>query len=293
MNLPHFLIAGAPKSGTTSLYRILSQHPQIFLPEVKELHYFDNEEYFSNGINWYASHFQNARHNQICGECTAAYLYYPGVPSRMKSALGDELRIIFILRNPVDRAYSEYLHNYRRGLIHEDTFEKAIESEFKNQSLPLFDRRHFSYISRGWYSRYLKNYFQVFSREQVLILLFEEDFLHNPEQTISKILSFIGADQKKLNMNIKANEAYYPVSRKLGSLTVKKNPLRTALRKVIPSYQSRMTIRNFIRKYNRIKGKQFPELSPYEKTEIFNKYFQEDVLQLESLLQKPVDSWKR
>jgi len=127
-SLPNFLCAGAAKCGTTSLHAILAEHPQIFLPQRKEIHFFENNGNYSKGLDWYSKYFKNANEKKVIGEITADYMFFDYVPERIIEALGKNIKIIFMLRNPVDRSYSEYLFNVRRGFF-KGTFEEAIQNE--------------------------------------------------------------------------------------------------------------------------------------------------------------------
>ena len=103
---PDFICVGAAKSGSTSLHEILAVHPDIWLPAAKELHFFDNPDHYARGMSWYREQFSAAPANAMVGEVTPAYLSYPEIPARMREHLGDALKLIFLFREPVSRAYS-------------------------------------------------------------------------------------------------------------------------------------------------------------------------------------------
>ena len=102
--LPDFLIIGAQKCGTSSMFAYLNQHPQMKLPDVKEIHFFDLN--YSNGLDWYTSHFPPASlsHRMVTGEASPYYLFHPHVPERVRLHCPD-VKLVVMLRNPVDRAY--------------------------------------------------------------------------------------------------------------------------------------------------------------------------------------------
>ena len=126
--LPDFLCVGAQKSGTSLLYRLLNQHPEIYLAKGKEIHFFNRDENYNKGIEWYSEHFAGSEDYKRVGEVTPDYNYVPTVPGRIYKTLGKDIKLIFMLRNPVDRAYSNYWMSFRRG--HERfSFEKAIIHE--------------------------------------------------------------------------------------------------------------------------------------------------------------------
>ncbi|MEA3469299.1 MAG: sulfotransferase, partial [Thermodesulfobacteriota bacterium] len=114
---PNFFLIGAARSGTTSLHKYLEAHPEIFMSEVKEINYFSNNRYWEKGINWYESHFKTAT-EKIRGEASTSYTNYPlikDVPKRLFHYLPDA-KFIYILRDPIDRFLSHYLHRIRRGV---------------------------------------------------------------------------------------------------------------------------------------------------------------------------------
>jgi hypothetical protein len=133
-NKPAFLIIGAQKAGTSSLFRYLSQHPDIRLPKRKELHFFDLQ--YSNGIDWYERLFPRKKiiKRQITGEASPFYLFHPLVPERVFNHYPN-IRLIVLLRNPVDRAYSHFHMERNRNAEPEDSFMRAVELEFDRIAL--------------------------------------------------------------------------------------------------------------------------------------------------------------
>jgi len=210
--LPDFLIVGAQKCGTTSLYKYLSAHPSIvpFVPvghARKEVRYFSN--YFACGLNWYKAHFPSLAYNKIIkgltqrdlitGESSPSYMFHPHAPGRIHELLPD-IRLIVLLRNPIDRAYSHYQHVVRLGR-EELEFERAIEIEsdrlagerdkmLTDERYVSFERGYHSYLTRGLYADQLEALFRLFPREQVLILN-SERFFANPGVEFRKVLNFL------------------------------------------------------------------------------------------------------
>ncbi len=209
-SLPDFIIIGAQKSGTTSLYNFLAQHPLVIPATTKEIHFFDNvNNNFARGRNWYRSHFpsslykiyKKATHKQgfITGEASPYYIFHPLVPRRI-SEMVPRVKLIVLLRNPLDRAYSHYQHNVRMGR-EPLSFEEAIDSEEErlegeiekmlvDQNYWSFNHQHFSYRSRGIYIDQLRAWQTYFTREQILVLG-SEDFYSNLSATYNKALTFL------------------------------------------------------------------------------------------------------
>ena len=187
--LPDFLIIGAQKAGTTSLYHYLDKHPQIRTALAKEVHFFDYN--YGLGENWYRAHFptylEKWRGAFKTGEASPYYLFYPHAPLRVKQIL-PHVQLIVLLRNPIERAYSHYQHQVRLGL-EELPFEEALEQEptrllgeFENIILDdeyySFNYQNYSYLARGMYADQLERWFRLFPREQFLILPSDEFYAY-------------------------------------------------------------------------------------------------------------------
>lgn len=168
--LPNFLIVGAAKSGTTSLAHYLRPHPQVFMAAAKELHFFD--EHYAKGLDWYREHFAGAQDATAVGEATPVYMYDAAAVARMAAALPDA-RLIAVLRDPVDRAYSHYWMNRRQGR-EPLTFADAIAAEPERLAAGPEPRSHFAYVDRSRYLGQLRRLAEHFSREQVHVVLFDD-----------------------------------------------------------------------------------------------------------------------
>lgn len=208
-----FIICGSQKSGTTALYYYLKQHPQICVPEQKELHYFDNENNFSNAFknNYeeYHSKFVASEQSIIFGEATPIYMYWYDSPRRIWEYNSD-IKLIVSLRDPIKRAYSHWNMEYKRGKEFL-SFSEAIklERERCRAALPL-QHRVFSYVDRGLYSHQLQRLLHFFPREQILFIKYE-DFLINQTKTLYEIIDFLGIDKFDVVQELKANVSEYDV----------------------------------------------------------------------------------
>lgn len=196
---PSFLIVGAQKAGTTSLYNYLSQHPQI-LPNKswKEIHYFDDPEHYQRGMGWYLSFFPNKLKaaNCLTFEATPEYLYLPHVPKLIKQDLGD-VKIIILLREPVSRAYSAWrmyksFANFSnpdfKSMSDQRSFTDAILQEMQGEVVA--GGYPHSYIDRGKYVYQINNYLNYFDRGHVLVLNFD-DLQHDLDGVLSKVCDFL------------------------------------------------------------------------------------------------------
>lgn len=287
-NLPDFLGVGAPKCGTTSLHDILSEHPDIFLPPDKELHFFDNPEAYIKGPQWYADQFVG--NAMIKGEFTPAYMSYEATPERIFKTMGNKVKLIFMFREPVERAFSEYQHNYRRGLLNRSSFEEAIAKEMSWSGNEPYERRHFSFIHRGHYSDHVQQFLKYFSKDQMLFIRFKEDFIDNKSQCISEVLEFLGAGEHQLDINRKSNASFVPKSRLIAKALQKDHPMRKIARSLIGNRTIRKNVRAFVNRTNSSTEKA-DKLTISERRVFQERYYPNEQEKLEALIGKPLPSW--
>ncbi len=203
---PDFIIIGAQKSGTTSLYSYLKQHPDCIPSYKKETHYFDT--YYTRGFLWYRSHFpyiKQLKDRRITGEASPSYLCHPRTPERINKKLPC-IKLIVLLRNPTNRALSSYMHQRRAGrekLLPMKAFKKeesrigSAVKKIKNRKwgVKKYSKkfRRYSYLRRGVYIKQLKRYFRYFSSKQMLIKC-SEHFFADPRKTLREIFKFLNID---------------------------------------------------------------------------------------------------
>ena len=219
--VPDFIIIGAQKCGTTTLYTNLVKHPWIKPALEKEVHFFDAA--YSKGLNWYRAHFPSTFYKQyvwqvyrrtlVTGEASPYYIFYPHAPRRIFETL-PQVKLIVLLRNPVDRAYSHYQHQIQRGR-ETLSFEAALEAEperlageaakiLADGGYTSFNHVHFSYLARGIYADQLAAWREYFSPERMLILNSERFFADSPA-VLNQVTGFLGlpawqaAELKKRN----------------------------------------------------------------------------------------------
>ena len=223
--LPDFIIIGAQRSGTTSLFKYLAAHPAIYPATFKEVHFFDR--FFNRGVGWYRSFFpialqrwyvtQVQRRAFVSGEATPYYLFHPRASERV-AALLPHVKLIAILRNPIDRAYSQYYHEVQRGL-ESASFEAALQRErelLDNEQAALqADPAYYSalhqnhaYLARGRYVEQLRVWRQHFPREQLLVLQ-SEAFYADPADSVAQVVDFLGLPSFHLREFKKYNEMQY------------------------------------------------------------------------------------
>jgi hypothetical protein len=194
-----FLIAGTQKGGTSALASYLSEHPVIGMSKTKEVHFFDNDEYFAGGeVDYvrYHANFVATDRKRLHGEATPSYMYWEPAPLRVQN-YNPAMKWIMLLRNPVTRAYSHWNWNrvHRRGRLDPLPFEQAIEAEAKrrDKALPSQDRR-FSYVDRGFYSQQIRRIWRHFPVEQTLILRSDE-LQNSPQAALAQVTDFLGVER--------------------------------------------------------------------------------------------------
>lgn len=185
--LPSFFIVGAMRSGTTSLARYLGAHPEVYMAPAKEVHYFDR--HYERGADWYREQFPGVDGHVQVGEATQTYLYDEQVPARMAHLVPDA-KLIAILRDPVERAYSHYWHERSRGR-EPLGFPAALAAEPERIAAGGQERFHYSYVDRGRYLPQLQRLCEHYSRESLLVLLFEH-LRDRPTEAFADVCRFLG-----------------------------------------------------------------------------------------------------
>jgi hypothetical protein len=191
--MPDFMIIGAMKSGTTNLFSFLGKHPAIFVPRWKEPQYFSRDHKFNLGEKFYCDHFVDARKDQIIGEgstCYSRWPQYPNTAERIAKRLPN-IRLIYLMRHPVERAYSHYGHIMQKRIIKKDgpivSFETALSEEKE-------------IIDASLYKMQIERYLSFFPKDQMLFLTFDE-FKSSPETLLYRTQKFLGVDPINLSAN--------------------------------------------------------------------------------------------
>ena len=225
--LPDFLIIGAQKGGTTSLYNYLQAQSCIASAERKEVHFFDRRSNLNKGLAWYQGHFPTwvekyytyhfHRQAFLTGEATPEYLFLPHIPQQVARVL-PQAKLIVLLRNPVDRAYSQYQHAVVQG--HETrSFEEAINAQeaslVEDQAKILHDEEfepytymQHCYLMRSIYIDQLQRWMHLFPREQFLLLK-SEDFYADPAVTLKQVLDFLNVPTSEIQLRKNNYKPYY------------------------------------------------------------------------------------
>ena len=291
MKLPTFLIVGVQKAGTTSIYNYLQEHPQVFMSRIKETNFLEQdwlslppEKQNKNGIitiEDYAALFADVRDEIAIGEASPNYLFhYETSAARIQKYVPDA-RLIMVLRNPVERAYSDYLMHIRDAISTKVTsFSQQIE------------RAHKSYIIRkGFYATPVKYYLDRFDRGQIKVYLYD-DLVRNPQQFMQNFYSYIGVEPFQPDVSKKVQQAKIPKNQAINNLLQSKNPIRAfaanTLKTVMP-LETRQKIRDRLINFNSQSKKAMP-LTDADRQKLIDLY-REDILQLQELIDRDLSSW--
>jgi len=281
--LPNFLIIGTVKSATTWLVKCLNSHPQIYIPP-KEIHYFSR--FFSKKLTWYYRHFTRVKHNQIIGENSNTYLASKEVPLRIKKLI-PQVKLIVSLRNPVERAYSDYCMNFEKGWVSAD-IGAYMDPHIHNLKMDI------PFLYRGLYAKHLNRYFRYFEKSQIKILLYD-DLVRNKQKFIKNVYEFLGVNIQKLPVNINT-----PVNiRRLRTYPKWFKSFLSVIETIsvkIPYtyfFLRGLSSRSLIRKIKEamvFRSMEYPPLSDELKRKLID-FFKPDIRELESLIDRDLSNW--
>jgi hypothetical protein len=296
MTMPNFLIIGAMKAGTTALYTYLEQHPQVYMSPVKEPNFFAFEGERMNflapqdqeGINRtsvtdieaYRALFTGVTNEKAIGEASHWYLYSPKAPERIQHYIPGG-KFIVVLRDPVERAYSQFLHFVRDGQEPLTDFAQALQEE----ETRIYNNWAFGrYASRGFYHVQLKRYFDAFDRSQIKVYLYE-DLSVDPVGVLRDIFRFLEIDEAFLpEMSIRPNVSGVPKSRTLHALLTRPQRIKAALQPHLPARVLRFA--SDLRDRNLAK----PQFAPVLRRQMVEMY-REDILKLQDLIDRDLSKW--
>jgi hypothetical protein len=281
-----FIGIGTSKAGTTWVSEMLDAHPGICVSEPKEVNYFNEQDNYylienlnyNKGLNWYKNHFLHWKTGQIIGEFTPKYLSDPKAPLRIKMSFPD-VKLIVCLRNPVDRAFSQYIFIRYFKKKEGRSFEEVVRKEPQ-------------YIEKGLYFKHLNRYFQYFDKTRIHIIWFD-DIKSHPTRVLKDLFVFLGVNEtfNPLNTGKKINAARQSRFHQLPELTdiVTRALARYKLSFIIKAIK-KTGIHTIIKKANIQKLEYTPM---QEQTRIYLKQkFADDIAGLEKLLNKDLSHWK-
>ena len=297
MTLPNFLIVGAAKAGTTSIHAYLQQHPQVFMCPVKETNFFAFEGEalnflggiskgylvnFATNISDYRAQFQGVNNEIAIGEACPSYLYIPKAVERIKCYIPD-VKIIVILRDPIERAYSHFLHHLRDRLVPYTDFDQALKLESQRIADNWWWDYHYTQV--GLYYQQLTRYFDNFGRQQIKVTLYD-DLQADSLAFIQDIWQFIGVEKNFFpDMSAKHNATGIPRYRALDALIKESNLIKTIYQLLPAKFRQPITAK--ITKSNALWK---PPLTPEIRQNLLDLY-REDIVKLQDLIQQDLSHW--
>jgi hypothetical protein len=272
--LPNFLVIGAMKGGTSSLYRYLREHPQVFMPSVKEPLFFSRN--WNRGIEWYERLFDGAGQVVAIGEASTEYTTYPHtprVPMRIAKLL-PEVRLVYLVRHPIERMMSEYHYNLVRGVERDPSADRALLGDS-------------TYCNVSRYAMQIEQYLEYFSRDQLLILK-SEDLKSERTQTLRRVYEFLEVDSSCHPASL--SEEFQTSSKKRS-----RRPVDHALRR-IPGYSSvaslaPMSLKRAKYRVTTRKAPPRPRLSDGARRELEDR-LRDDVRGLRRYMGDDFDAWE-
>ena len=296
---PEFLIIGAGKSGTTSVDNYLKQHPNIFISPIKEPNFFayeltniaslgrfpDEVKHYQDSVTTlddYKKLFEGAKEGQVKGETSNTYMYGKDAPYRIKHHIPN-VKLIAILRQPAERLYSRYLHLYRDNQLPTPHF-----SDCKDRSTIWWQRNDL--INEGFYFKHLSRYFELFPKENIKVFLYE-DIKTDLQGMLKEIFTFINVDDTfECDLSVRYNESGIIKNKILNRLIGGNGHFPTLVKSIVPGIKDNLTAQKFLNKL-RSKNMDKPKIDPEIKHFLTHEVYKEDILQLQSLIDKDLSSW--
>ena len=306
--MPDFLLIGAAKAGTTSLFDYVCQHPKVYAPSLKEPNFFalpdrqdepglrlpgtgPGDQYVGDvvcKVERYRALFQGAKHDQLTSEASVSTLFAPGAAERI-SAFAPRARLVVLLRDPVERAWSQYLHHVRDSREPLD-FASAIRAEETRMAAGW--EYSWAYVAGGRYAEQLARFFAVFPSEQIGVWLFE-DLRQDPARITLEVLAFVGIADKDLagwrpDISHSHNRSGLPRGGWLGRAVLRPSPLRTWIRNHVPrawGHAAMERLRSLVVKRDK------PAV-PADVAESLRAEYADDIVRLEGMIGRNLSAWK-
>lgn len=284
---PNFFIVGGTKCGTTNISYYLDEHPQVFISELNEPYYFckyDIPKDFRRSSmikdeEKYLELFKKAKNHKAIGEASSVYLHCPHAASEIKKTFPDS-KIIISLRNPIERAHSNYF-SYRFMNFDKHSFTEIIdehEKQIKNEEFFIYN-----ILEPGFFSKHIQIYQKYFSKDKIKIVIFEE-YIKNTIPTIESILSFLGIDEKII-FHEQPKGAYRIPKNIISKGIIENSIIRNISTRMIPTVTRQKIGDKFL-----LKQTSKPSMLPEENKRL-KKIYESEVLELEKLLNRKLP-WK-
>lgn len=289
MILPNTILLGAQKAGTTSLFNWIGQHPDVFAPPgMKDYEFFSRDDVFSQNLFSFSKAFSRHSNEKIILHGCTNYIYFSKKSSERISQTIPDARMLLVLRNPIDRAYSAYWDARKVAVETCLSFEDAIDLEQKRIEHGNFKEiSSLTYISHGFYARQIEWYYKVFSKDKIKIILFD-DIKNSPLDTIREIFYFLEIEENfQPNFQIK-NEAGLPKSVALQKL-LQKVKMPKIIRPLIPIEKVSDIKTKIIRNLN-VKRTGYPQMNNDTYSKLYEVY-KKEIEALEVIIKKDLSGW--
>jgi hypothetical protein len=300
MSLLNFSIIGAAKAGTTAIAKALEQHPEVYMAPNKETNFFSlkdrqldffegsvSKEYLANScldIESYRGQFIDVSTEKAVGEASPSYLYFPNAASHIRD-YNPKIKLIAILRNPVERAYSNFLHHLRDDLETTNDFAEALS--FEDERIEANWWWGFHYAKAGLYYNQVKAYLNIFPAGQIKIYLYEE-LLNSPDFLFQDIFRFLDIDDNFTpDLSIRENKTGVPKNKFLNRFLRDGNLLKASLKPLLP-FKLRKQLIAKINSHNLER----PSLDSEFNTQL-SIFFRDDILKLQDLIGRDLSKWLR
>lgn len=303
MKQPNFLIIGAGKSGTTALYSYLSQHPEIFMSPVKETNFFALEgedvshdpddhlqmkHYPWSVTNWnqYLDLFVQAGNAKAIGEASPMYLYSKKAADAIKNRLPD-VKLIVILRQPVDRLYSRYLHLARENRLPSSEFSDALD-----QSTIWWQRNDL--VNEGRYASNLKYYLEVFGKDQIKVI-FYEDFKKYTGEVLKDLFLYLNVNPDvKIDLDFETNVSGFVKNKSWDRIIGQQSSAKELLKQLAPGVLNLLRDNHYAQKWlNKLRAKNLdrPKLDRNLRSLMTERIYKSEIIELQQLLHKDLSHW--
>lgn len=285
---PNTFIVGAPRCGTSAMFTNLVEHKDVCGCKIKEPYFFNRKDQRINNISLdsYTNLFNHYNGEKICIEASPCYLYYKNTPNFIKETLGDRLKFIMILRDPAERAFSHYLLNKSLFKNLEDTdFNESLRIE--NQRIKKNDIYLFHYKAVGMYYKQVKRYFDIFGKENCLVILFQ-NFQNDKVKTYQNIFSFLNIEEDFIPSHINSSiniSSSRSIDNIYSKLIYSNFDLKNKLKSILPNL-----IKNKLKKFL-IKKSTSIETIHHEFNQGLKDFFKDDIDKLSSLIDKDLTVW--
>jgi hypothetical protein len=295
--LPNCFLIGAAKSGTTTLTDLMSQHPEIYIPYAKEPRFFSNDEFFQRGVDWFQeTYYSKAGDAPVRLDASTTYLYWSSkvAPRLLDYDKDQNIKIMAIFRNPVQRAYSMYWQ-MRRDVTVKLSFQEALATEEESfrqnfEAFSYYGKIRYGIFRGGCYASLIKPYLNLFPPERILLLL-QDDLLADPDTTLAGVYSFLNVEPIAQKL-VASNPAVTARNRKLqGFLLRPSGILRQLLKQVTRhmSHETRYRLKKKIMDLNMRKVK-YPPM-PEEVADQLRQRYTEEIQQLEKIVNRDLSHW--